>query len=206
MSKELMLILVIMTLAGIQGQWISDKEHEKEITALVWNRNVLSNKYKERQIQVYDYVWPVVEEDYKEISSYYGYRSDPMKANTGGDVLREHPALDLTGVPGARLVSIGDGIVINKWYPEGYHNGIYYKGNEYFNGYVQIQLDDGKVASYGHVSDIIVHEGDRVDMSQELCRINSEVDEHSTGRHVHFSLQDEFGNFLQPLKFVEEAE
>lgn len=148
-------------------------------------------------------VMPVHEDDYKKISSFVGYRNDPLRKNSGSTNIKDHPSLDLTGVIGARVQSVGYGVIENKWYDKGYHNGRWYRGNLYFNGYVQVRLDNGMLASYGHVFEIIVYEGNRVIPGQDLARIDPRWSPLSTGAHLHFSLQDADDNFLQPQKYIE---
>ena len=61
-------------------------------------------------------------------------------------------------------------------------------------------------ALYGHISDIKVYEGERVEPGQIIARINPEKDDKSTGPHLHFALWDEEGNPVQPLNYIEEPE
>lgn len=149
------------------------------------------------------FVVPIPVEDYKAMSSYFGYRNDPLRKNSGSTYIKDHPSLDLTGVIGARTQSVGYGVIENKWYDKGYHNGRWYRGNDYFNGYVQVRLDNGMLASYGHVFEIIVYEGNRVIPGQDLARIDPRWSPLTTGPHLHFSLQDADDNFLQPQKYIE---
>lgn len=153
------------------------------------------------EIEDYPYSWPVVVEDYRYISSYFGDRFNPLAPNTGSLDLKYHPALDLVGVEGARLQAVADGIVINKWNPAGAINGIHYKGHANFNGYLQIEMSNGWIASYGHISHILVREGDRVVQGQSIARINPIADAKSTGPHVHFTLQNSNGKFIQSQNY-----
>ena len=177
------------------------EEQEQQLRVANHTINLLETKYT--LPETYLFTMPVSTDDYHKISSYFGYRNDPLRANSGSINMKNHPALDLTGVEGARVQSIGSGIVESKWYPKGRHNGRWYKGNDYFNGYVQIRMDNGFLASYGHVYDIIVHEGDRVTPGQDIARIDPNPNPMSTGPHVHFSLQDEDDNFLQPQNYID---
>ncbi len=197
------IVLIAFLMLGGFTQTLLEKVHvlKSEITELTVSLNKVENFYLPPQ--KYQFGLPIVPEDYIQISSYMGYRNDPLRANSGSIRMKNHPALDLTGVYGARVRAIGDGIVESKWYPEGWHHGVYYKGNPYFNGYVQIRLSNGWLASYGHVFDIIVHEGEYVKAGQPFARINPVADKMSTGPHVHFSLQDADGKFLQPQQYID---
>ena len=151
------------------------------------------------------YLWPIVSEDYDghgRISSYYGLRDDPLRANTGGSDFKDHPAIDITGLPGARIQAVAAGIVLNKWYEAGYHNGRTYSGHPDFNGYVEILHTDGTISTYGHIGSILVYEDDYVEAGQPIARINGSVDKKSTGPHIHFGLLNPEGDPVNPLKYL----
>lgn len=165
--------------------------------------NYLENHYA--QPVSFPYLWPIVEDDYTKegrLSSYYGYRNNPLRANIGSVDMKDHYAIDIVGIEGARVQAVGYGTVINKWYPRGWHNGKYYRGHPYFNGYVEILLDTGFITKNGHVYDITVHEDDRVSPGQVIGRINPIKDDMSTGPHLHFGILNPWGQPVQPLKFV----
>ena len=176
----------------------TEKNKISELSKII---SVIENHYTKPHEYLFQ-LPPIVSEDADHISSFYGYRNDPLRANSGSIEMKYHAALDLTGVIGARLQAIGSGVIENKWYPKGWHNGRWYNGHELFNGYVQIRLDNGYLASYGHIFDIIVREGDIINTGDIFARISTEVDDKSTGMHVHFSLQDEKGEFVQPQKYI----
>ena len=169
--------------------------------------NYLGNRYQSPDNP--PLLWPIVPEDYDghgRISSYYGLRDDPLRANIGGSDFKDHPAIDITGLPGARVENVGWGTVIHKYYPRGWHmiNGVlkYFSGHPDFNGYVEILLDTGFITKNGHVYDITVHEGDRVAPGQEIAKINPMKDPKSTGPHLHFGLLDPEGNPVNPLRYL----
>ncbi len=150
-------------------------------------------------------LWPVVPEDYDghgRISSFYGLRDDPLRANIGGSDFKDHPAIDITGLPGARVQAVAAGIVINKWYEAGWHNGDYYSGHPDFNGYVEILHTDGTMSTYGHIGSILVYEDDYVEAGQPIARINGSVDKKSTGPHLDFRLLDPEGDPVNPLRYL----
>ena len=173
---------------------------------------------------VYPYTFPLYEGEFLKISSYFGKRDNPLQENIGGSDIKYHPAVDFVGIPGARIRSLYSGIVEDKWYEAGWHNGEWYNGNKDFNGYIRIRSEgtitevfytgkevytypsgvyDGNVVGYGHVFEILVHEGDFVKAGQDLCKINPVTDKKSTGPHLHLSIQRDDKTFLNPLKFVE---
>ncbi len=163
----------------------------------------LENHYTEPE--TYPNLWPIVDEDYTDegrMTSYYGYRNNPLRLNIGSTDMKDHFAIDVVGVEGARVQNVGWGVVINKWYPEGWHNGDWYAGHGDFNGYVEILLDTGFITKNGHIYDITVHEGDRIAPGHVIGRINPTADSKSTGPHLHFGMLNPWGQPVQPLKFV----
>ena len=148
------------------------------------------------------YGWPVELSEYQSITSYYGERNDPLRQNIGGSEIKYHPAVDMKGIKGARVQAVASGVVLDKWYDAGWHNGRKYHGHNIFNGYITILHDDGMISHYGHVSDILVHEDQRITAGQSIARISRIVDKHSTGPHIHFALQDIEGNYVNPLLWI----
>ena len=155
--------------------------------------------------------WPIELSEYKYISSYYGRRNDPLRRNTGGTNDPFHNGVDMagneeiTGVEGARVLSVAPGIVTVKFYEKGWHNGIYYSGHPYFNGYIEILHDNGMTSKSGHVGEILVHEGERVEGGQHIARISQQVDKYSTGRHLDFRLEIN-GKYVNPLLWIGRGE
>lgn len=182
---------------------IQDQLKVKQLSRANRTINLLQNHYT--QLDIYPYLWPIVDEDYTEkgrMTSYYGYRNNPLRNNIGSIDMKDHYAIDVVGVEGARVQNIGWGVVIHKWYPRGWHNGIWYEGHPNFNGYVEILLNTGFITKNGHIYDITVHEGDRIGPGHVIGRINPVADEKSTGPHLHFGMLNPWGQPVQPLKFV----
>ena len=144
---------------------------------------------------------PIALDDFLQYTSPFGERYNPMKKNTGGET-KYHPAVDMTGVYEARVTAIGDGVVIDKWYSKGWHNGVYYSGHEVFDGYVRIRHESGEVSGYGHLGTIYVREGQTVYTGMVIGRIGETVNGQSTGPHLHFSVRAPSGEPLQPFKYV----
>lgn len=172
---------------------------------------VAFNYFGNQQVYTKDPVmlFPLVVEENEGISEYYGNRLYPLKVNTGGSLYKFHPALDITGIEGARCKLIAKAKVLHKWYEEGIHfvNGKWrkYEGNSEFNGYTVFELLDeweGWTAGYGHIANITVHEGDIVESGYEFAIINPKVDSKSTGPHVHFWLKNPAGEYVNPMKYI----
>lgn len=210
--KYLILIAFIMLSAATEEIYTTKsqeiEEQRLQIRLIKSSLNYYGNFFTPPES--YPYPWPVVTEDYKKLSSFYGYRNNPLRENIGSIDMKDHYAVDIIGVQGARVQTIEYGEVIHKWYERGWHivggKRKWFDGHPRFNGCVIIRLSNGWEALYGHVSDIKVYEGNMVVPGQEIARINPEKDENSTGPHLHFALWDEEGRPVQPLNYIEEPE
>ena len=188
----------IYTISGIRIT-----QQTKELTINSRTLSWLENHYTKPE--PFPYLWPIVSEDYTEkgrMTSYYGYRNNPLRKNIGSTDMKDHYAIDIVALEGARVQNVGWGTVINKYYPMGWHNGKWYRGHPDFNGYVEILLDTGFITKNGHIYDITVHEGERVAPGKVIGRINPVADIKSTGPHLHFGMLNPWGQPVQPLKFI----
>jgi murein DD-endopeptidase MepM/ murein hydrolase activator NlpD len=102
-----------------------------------------------------------------------------------------HTGCDLYCPVGTELYAPLDGIVFR----------IVDYGNHGLGRAVFIKLHDGKQYVLGHLSEVkvkigdVVHKGDLIALSGNSG--------HSTGPHLHFSIIDEYGHFLDPNKYFE---
>lgn len=68
--------------------------------------------------------------------------------------------------------------------------------------YVKIKHDDGRMTLYGHFAEPpAVARGDKVAQGQQIGIAGSTG--YSTGTHLHFSIIDEDGKYLNPIDFVD---
>ncbi len=87
---------------------------------------------------------------------------------------RSHKGIDIRAPLGSPIMAFRGGIVQRAQYHRTY-------------GYmVEIQQDDGIVARYAHMSQILVRKGDRVEPGLVIGRVGSTG--RSTGPHLHFEL------------------
>ena len=195
-------ILALCLAVFIAARYLNVKRiiqlQKDENTYLRTAMNYLNYSSGERRTQpAYKYINPVCRDDYIGISSPFGIRNNPLRKNMGGEEIRQHNGIDLTGTWHGRVVAVAPGKVIEKWYvPDGKKR----TGHPVFGGYIRILHEDGFVSGYGHLSSIYVHEGEYVNTGQVIGRIGSTGK--STGDHLHFSLQDAAGNYLQPLRYI----
>ena len=159
--------------------------------------------------RILPYPFPMVKAEHDRITSYWALRNDPLRRNSGGNNNPFHKGDDMTGIPGAQVLAVATGIVDKKWYDAGLHliNGLWKRffGHPIFNGYVVIKHDDGMTSHYGHVAEILVHEGERIEAGQQIAQISQQVDKYSTGPHLDFRLQDVEGNYVNPLLWIGEG-
>src|SRR5205814_1883151 len=87
----------------------------------------------------------------------FGYRSDPFNHHAA-----MHPGIDLSGAYGTPIYATADGTVLRA----GWNNGGY--GN-----LVEIDHGRGITTRYGHMSAILVREGDHIIRGQQIGRMGS---------------------------------
>lgn len=102
---------------------------------------------------------------------------------------RVHHGIDLGTPMNTELRSIGEGVV-----EKIYNGGAIGKG-------VKIELEDGTHAIYGHMNDVSVRLGEKVHTGEFLGLSGNTG--HSTGPHLHFALQKENGEFIDPTPIAE---
>lgn len=112
--------------------------------------------------------WPL--ENYKYVSSPYGYRIHPISKK-----LNFHRGIDIPAPKNTSVLASDDGIVTFSGYKNGYGN------------VVEIDHFDNKKTLYAHNNSIIVKTGDVVKRGQVIAKVGSSGN--STGNHVHFEVK-----------------
>ena len=118
-----------------------------------------------------------------EVSSPFGYRPDPF---LGRPAL--HPGVDLVQDYGAEIHATAAGRVVHAGPMGGYGN--------------MVEVDHGNSLStrYGHMSEIVVEEGQEVKAGAVLGRIGSTG--RSTGPHLHYEVRVD-GEPVDPQRFLQ---
>lgn len=111
-----------------------------------------------------------------------GYISDPFLSD------RNHKGMDIAASTGTEIYAAADGVVVSA----GWNSG----GYGYF---VQLGHVDGYQTVYGHMSTVLVTEGQEVSRGELIGEIGSTGN--STGPHCHFEVRHE-GICLDPALFV----
>ena len=117
-----------------------------------------------------------------DVSSPFGYRPDPF---LGRPAL--HPGVDLVQAYGSTIKATGAGRVVHAGPMGGYGN------------MVEIDHGNGLATRYGHMSEILVEEGQDVQAGAALGRIGSTG--RSTGPHLHYEVRVD-GEPVDPTRFL----
>ncbi|HEY9114003.1 MAG TPA: M23 family metallopeptidase [Bacteroidales bacterium] len=126
---------------------------------------------KEKMLASIPAIQPVNNKDLKHLSSYYGYRIDPIyKVN------KFHAGVDFSAPQGTEVYATGNGKIINaKKSKTGYGNTI-----EIDHGY-------GYTTFYAHLKEIKVRKGDFVKRGQVIGTIGNTGK--STAPHLHYEVK-----------------
>ncbi len=142
--------------------------------------------------------WPVPV--YSRISSYFGYRGS---AATGGVGTANHNGYDIAAPHNSKIVSAEAGQVMkviracSHDYPKTYATKCNCGGG--YGNYLMIN-HGGLVTLYGHCASISVNVGDKVYRGQEIAKVGSCG--WSTGNHLHFSVINSKGVYVNPGDYV----
>ncbi|MBE6960987.1 MAG: M23 family metallopeptidase [Ruminococcaceae bacterium] len=126
----------------------------------------------------FDYCTPVL----GEVSSYFGYRKDPLVGKE-----RFHYGLDITADEGAEIVSFADGVVTVT------------ADSSSYGKYLIVAHDNGCTTLYAHCKTIHAHSGQNVKMGERIAQVGDSGQ--ATGPHLHFELQQN-GVYLNPVYYV----
>jgi len=123
--------------------------------------------------------------DFRYTSS-FGVRSDPFRGSAA-----MHPGLDMAAPVGTPVYATADGIVSRAERAGGYGN------------LVQLEHGKGLETRYGHLSQILVHDGQRVHRGDLIALMGSTG--RSTGSHLHYEVRID-GRAVNPMPFLQTAD
>jgi len=118
------------------------------------------------------------------VSSYFGYRLDPMS-----NEVTFHSGIDIAKPTGTELLSIIEGNVSKVGYDA---NGL--------GHYIIVENKKGESILYGHCRSIEASLGDEVEVGNTIALVGSTGK--STGPHVHLEVRDSEGNKLNPYFYL----
>lgn len=124
-------------------------------------------------------LWPT---DAREITSPFGWRTHPIYGTS-----RYHSGIDIGADYGDAVVAADGGVVISAGWMGGYGKAVI--------------IDHGGSIStlYGHNSELLVSEGQRVRKGEIIARVGSTGD--STGPHCHFEVRQD-GSPVSPMNYL----
>lgn len=128
--------------------------------------------------------WPLKSGVWYYITSYFGWRNDPL-----GRGWKHHSGLDIAAGGGNAVLAVCDGVVTTA------------KKHYSYGNYVVIYHGDGVSSLYAHMQDysLTVKVGDTVKRGQQIGKVGTTGD--STGNHLHFSVIVS-GSYVNPDDYL----
>ena len=130
-------------------------------------------------------IQPISLQDFYWISSVYGYRQDPMSHRR-----TMHKGVDFAGMEGLNVYATGDGVVK---YIKISRSG--------FGKEIMIDHGFGYTTRYGHLSSILVHQGQKIKRGMVIAKLGSTGK--STGPHLHYEVR-QYNTAKDPRHFYAE--
>ncbi|WP_084514332.1 M23 family metallopeptidase [Nocardia acidivorans] len=100
-----------------------------------------------------------------------------------------HYGVDIADPIGTPIHSVRSGTVLDAGPAQG------------FGQWVRVKQDDGTIAVYGHVNDMYVSRGDRVDVGEVIASVGNRGD--STGPHLHLEIWGTDGVRVDPVVWLQ---
>jgi murein DD-endopeptidase MepM/ murein hydrolase activator NlpD len=190
------IISALLGLVIIQLSTISEREFQiKELQTVISESTQSSGGYETDMPEIIQtgeqYMFPIAPDDYKYLTSPFGYRISPILK-----VERYHQGVDIASVWRAQVIAIADGVVTEHWPPP---DG-YFKGHSVYGGMLTIEHENGVKSLYAHLSNTRVNTGDRIEKGQVIGRVGGTG--MSDGEHLHFQIMID-GAEVNPLLYVE---
>lgn len=127
-------------------------------------------------------IQPLANKDLKRLSSYYGFRTDPIYK-----VRKFHPGIDFSAPTGTEIYATGDGVVTAvEVSRQGYGNRV-----EISHGY-------GYQTMYAHIHEFKVKKGQKVKRGQLIATVGSTGK--STAPHLHYEIWKD-GKLVNPIYY-----
>ncbi|MBO7737288.1 MAG: peptidoglycan DD-metalloendopeptidase family protein [Clostridia bacterium] len=177
---------------ALYEQQVNEKEAQQKLEKeLAIQAEILAQAVKDAEQAILNYNtslsafgWPLKPGVWYYVSSYFGWRNDPL-----GRGYQHHSGLDIAAGGGNAVLAVCDGVVTTaKW-----HNS--------YGNYVVIYHGDGTSSLYAHMMNksITVKVGDKVKRGQQIGKVGTTGD--STGNHLHFSVLVN-GAYLNPDDYL----
>ncbi|MFC4377358.1 M23 family metallopeptidase [Nocardia halotolerans] len=112
----------------------------------------------------------------------------PISSGFGARWGAMHNGIDFADSIGAPIHSVMSGTVVEAGPASG------------FGLWVRVLQDDGTTAVYGHVNDMYVTQGQRVNAGDVIATVGNRGQ--STGPHLHLEIWDQGGNKIDPVPYL----
>lgn len=99
-----------------------------------------------------------------------------------------HDGLDIANKTGTPVYAVTDGVVLEAGPASGYGQ------------WIRVRQDDGTTAIFGHVEQIFVHAGEKVNAGDKIGTVGSRGN--STGPHLHYEVQNSAGTPINPQTWL----
>lgn len=139
-------------------------------------------KSKAKMLASIPAIIPLKESEIRQISSYFGYRSDPIYK-----VAKLHTGMDFASAIGTEVFATGDGVI------ESLENNHWGYGNM-----ITLNHGYGYKTRYAHLSGFAVRVGQQVKRGQVIGYVGSTGK--STGSHLHYEVMKN-GELTDPIHF-----
>jgi murein DD-endopeptidase MepM/ murein hydrolase activator NlpD len=139
-------------------------------------------KNKERMLACIPAIQPVKITDLRRISSYYGYRLDPIYK-----VRKFHGGVDFSAPTGTEIYAPGDGVVTKV-----------IKSRRGYGNTIIIDHDFNYGTKYSHLSKFLVKKGDKVKRGQVIGLVGNTGK--STAPHLHYEVHKN-GKAINPIYY-----
>ena len=139
-------------------------------------------KNKERMLACIPAIQPVKVTDLRRISSYYGYRLDPIYK-----VRKFHGGVDFSAPTGTEIYAPGDGVVTKV-----------IKSRRGYGNTIIIDHDFNYGTKYSHLSKFMVKKGDKVKRGQVIGHVGNTGK--STAPHLHYEVHKN-GKAVNPIYY-----
>ncbi len=158
-----MIIETTKRLDKVQSQLVVQSESFDEVYNMAMNKNEM--------LACIPAIQPVNNKDLKRLSSYYGYRTDPIYK-----VRKFHPGIDFSAPTGTEIYATGDGVIKN-----------IVRSRRGYGNRVIIDHGYGYETMYAHIHDFKVRKGQKVKRGQLIATVGNTGK--STAPHLHYEIR-----------------
>ena len=110
--------------------------------------------------------------------------SGTVTSNYGARWGAHHDGIDIANKTGTPVYAVTDGVVLEAGPASGYGQ------------WIRVRQDDGTTAIFGHVEQIFVHAGEKVNAGEKIGTVGSRGN--STGPHLHYEVWNSAGTPINP--------